>query len=553
MNFDCPGCQAKYQIADEKVATKAVKMKCRKCETPILISSLGARRALGVSEGRALTMPPGMSVTPPGRSLAPPSIRRKSLPAQPTPSLGGALAGLEPTPMGDAPVPPLSRRPNPPSRAPLPRASLPPSRAAMPPPPSRAPASADSPGALSAEGHAPEPQAVERHTNGTGHVSSPSVARAPSIGPDLGGMKIQIRESDEAHPPSLRRMASKMPTVMWHVGVEGVVQGPMTRTELAERCQKGEVTKDALVWKDGMSGWAPLGNVDDLKELVAPLGANGRAAVGSAMDLNGSAARAPAPDFAIDLSPVSGVRVPAEVPRRDSLWARVEARAPKRTHIAFLAIAAAVFGGAMSFAFFGGQETKIVEKRVEVLVPGAAVPADNVPPPPPADAAPANANVGAPGPVKTSASSVRSADSNAPTSPAPSGDAKGSLKGLSGLSGLGSTGPQAGPTPGASSGSNQALDSGQIESTVSRYRNTVKRGCWQPALDARDKNAPSSARVNVAITVASSGAVKSVSSSGDPPGYRGLASCIQSRVSTWSFPPSSGSTTINVPFVFATQ
>jgi len=372
----------------------------------------------------------------------------------------------------------------------------------------------------------------------------------------MEGLKVKIHENDEPNPPSLRRMASKMPMVMWHVGIDGTVLGPMTRTELAERCKKGEVTKDALVWKDGMSGWAPLAHVDDLKDLALAtenLGAAARTLLG----LDASAGIASAPDFVLPLAGGVGgasIHMPAAdgfaagTPRRDSLWARVEARAPKRSHIVFLALAAAVFGGAMSFIVFGGQDTKIIEKRVEVRVKDAVAPADNVPPPPAVDDSPVAATSAPASPTKTNGASSKPTEAVAPTL-----DAKGTgLKGLSGLSGLGSTGPQAGPTPGAGVAS-QALDSGQIESTVSRYRNSVKRGCWQPALDARDKSAPSSARVNVAITVAASGAVKNVSSSGDPPGYRGLASCIQSRVSTWSFPPSSGSTTVNVPFVFATQ
>ena len=31
MRFNCQNCGAKYQIADEKVAGKTVRMKCRKC------------------------------------------------------------------------------------------------------------------------------------------------------------------------------------------------------------------------------------------------------------------------------------------------------------------------------------------------------------------------------------------------------------------------------------------------------------------------------------------------------------------------------------------
>jgi predicted Zn finger-like uncharacterized protein len=536
MNFDCPGCHAKYQIADEKVATKAVKMKCRKCQTPILISSLGARRALGVSEGRAITMPPGMSVAPVARSLAPPSIpRRRSLgPAEEAGvTLTHAGHAEAPAPAGfDSPGP--ERGPVKSERSPangsagLHKASLPPSRGA------RLPNSSE----------------------------EPAPSRAPSLGPDLGKVQIQIRERDMAGPPSLRRMASKIPMETWHVGVAGAVQGPWTRTEIGERIRKGEINGDALVWKDGMSGWAPLRGVDALKDLLAPppdapLPEAPAPLAPAPFDVEPSMAKplaeAPKIDLGSTLSPVTGHEAGRKSePRRDSLWARMEAKAPKKTHIAFLAVAAAVFGGAMTFAFFGGSETKIVEKVVEVRVKDEVKPADNVPPPPPPDAD-NGATAHASGVAKTThAGRPASGDTSGGTAPA-AGENKGGLKGLSGLSGLSSAGPQSGPQSGFTPSATQALDSSQVQSTVSRYQSGVKRGCWQPALDSRDKSAPSSARVTVAITVSSSGAVKNVSSSGDPPGYRGLASCIQSRVSAWSFPPSSGTTTVNVPFVFAAQ
>ncbi|MFW6051858.1 MAG: zinc-ribbon domain-containing protein, partial [Myxococcota bacterium] len=37
MKFLCDNCKAKYQIADEKIAGRTLKMKCRKCGHDILI------------------------------------------------------------------------------------------------------------------------------------------------------------------------------------------------------------------------------------------------------------------------------------------------------------------------------------------------------------------------------------------------------------------------------------------------------------------------------------------------------------------------------------
>jgi predicted Zn finger-like uncharacterized protein len=97
------------------------------------------------------------------------------------------------------------------------------------------------------------------------------------------------------------------------------------------------------------------------------------------------------------------------------------------------------------------------------------------------------------------------------------------------------------------------LDSAAFQQTVGRYKPSVQRGCWQPALSTKAPGAPSSARVSVSLTVDGAGRVTSVSTGGDPRGYPGLARCIETRVRGWRFPRSSGTTTFAVPFVFAGQ
>lgn len=125
----------------------------------------------------------------------------------------------------------------------------------------------------------------------------------------------------------------------------------------------------------------------------------------------------------------------------------------------------------------------------------------------------------------------------------------------SSLSGLGmALGP--GPVPsagsaGASSGA--GLEAAAIQSTVQKNQNAVKRSCWQPALNGRAADAPSTARVTTTIQISPNGSVTSVKHSGDPRGYPGLGGCIVARLKGWTFPKSNGSTTANIPFVFAAQ
>jgi hypothetical protein len=109
--------------------------------------------------------------------------------------------------------------------------------------------------------------------------------------------------------------------------------------------------------------------------------------------------------------------------------------------------------------------------------------------------------------------------------------------------------PEAAPEPSAEL--SERLSEQQIQETVARYREQVQRLCWQPAQDARDSAAPSSARVSTSITIAASGSVLDVKAGGDPLGYPRLSECLLTQVRAWRFPAAKNATTANVPFVFA--
>jgi hypothetical protein len=109
------------------------------------------------------------------------------------------------------------------------------------------------------------------------------------------------------------------------------------------------------------------------------------------------------------------------------------------------------------------------------------------------------------------------------------------------------------PPPERVSGPLRELDGMDIQTTVARYMGSVKRACWQPALDKRPLDAPTTARIMVTVTVVPNGSVQNTVDTGDAKGYAGLAACVSARVRGWRFPPSSDVTTINIPFVFAAQ
>lgn len=112
--------------------------------------------------------------------------------------------------------------------------------------------------------------------------------------------------------------------------------------------------------------------------------------------------------------------------------------------------------------------------------------------------------------------------------------------------------PNVGGPSGASALAKGELSAGEISGVVERNRPLIKRRCWQPELEIRKAMGfAGSARVNASFTIGPSGSVQSASASGAENDYPGLSSCIAARIREWKFPPSSGSTPVNVPFVFA--
>jgi hypothetical protein len=328
-----------------------------------------------------------------------------------------------------------------------------------------------------------------------------------------------------------------MPADEWYVGINDVVVGPIRLGELRAKAASGAVQGDSLVWRDGLEDWRPLKTFPELVAVVEESLSSVRA---SAIPF----AAPPRGDFGTPL-PTGNTGVGVVT---DDLVAAGLTR-PKTPLAAWLAIVVALACGAAGALFFANKKPpEVIVKYVDRPVPGAEQPAA----------------VGAAEPATGVAPGADSAGQKARTTQrtgvkpvaATNDDKGGGLSGLKGLDGLRPGGPAGNSpsgtsTPGSSGGGQ--LDAAQTQAVVSRYTGSVKRSCWQPALDARDPTAPTTARVNVAITVGPSGSVQSATTSGDPRGYPGLANCIAGRVRGWQFPATGSTTTVNVPFVFAAQ
>ena len=76
----------------------------------------------------------------------------------------------------------------------------------------------------------------------------------------MGGINQQTAPG--AVPPPI-------PTVAYHVAVNGQATGPFNISVLTQMATAGQLTTDSLVWKNGMAQWAKAGTVDELKNLFA--------------------------------------------------------------------------------------------------------------------------------------------------------------------------------------------------------------------------------------------------------------------------------------------
>lgn len=72
----------------------------------------------------------------------------------------------------------------------------------------------------------------------------------------------QPAPSGPAMPPPLPGAAS------FFVGINGKQEGPFSMDQLAQMVSSGQLTRQSMVWKLGMSGWAAAGSVPELSAMV---------------------------------------------------------------------------------------------------------------------------------------------------------------------------------------------------------------------------------------------------------------------------------------------
>ena len=596
MKFLCPSCKAKYQIADEKVAGRSVRMKCRKCGFVIPLSEVPPAPESVLPEGGGTEPLPVVPKAPrapsqvdaeeakpqspagPGVAAKLPAVAAKpGLPRPPTAEIKSS-----PRPAGAAPVTAsVAAKPKPAAPAATGAAPVRPGLGSLLTKPGAFPAQ-PKPGAVSgvpkpALSAAPKPSTpAAPPAAGSSPVAAPAVtAPKPAVVPShvevsqaLLGAVEDDDDDDNTRMVSGGALAAAFGALVgageagavaaassdeWFVGINEVPVGPIRLAELRKRAILGAVTLESMVWRDGLEAWRPLKTFPELVAVLEESFSNVRASRAplTPPQLGDASAGALLANGGVQTTQLSPATTTGQAVVTDDLAAAGLPRG--RTPLgAWLAIVVALaFGLVLGFVFFSSQKpAETVVKIVEVPAKSGEVPVAAAPPPPETAGSAVVADVTKPKTGGTKSGGTKTAE------PANTADKGGGLTGLKGLGGLNPAtpgGPGAPGPGGATPGGGGQLDAGQIQATVGRYTGSVKRSCWQPALDARDANSPTSARVMVTITVGASGSVQNVSTSGEPRGYPGLAGCIAGRVRAWQFPATGGTTTVNVPFVFAAQ
>ena len=83
---------------------------------------------------------------------------------------------------------------------------------------------------------------------------------AGAMGTAMSGLNQQMPNGTTPPP---------IPTIAYHVAVNGQAVGPFDLNTLAQMVSNGQLTTNSLVWKAGMSAWVKADTVEDLKGLFA--------------------------------------------------------------------------------------------------------------------------------------------------------------------------------------------------------------------------------------------------------------------------------------------
>jgi predicted Zn finger-like uncharacterized protein len=527
VKFLCDNCKAKYQIADEKVAGKTVRMKCRKCGHQIEVRAAVTETSVVGAPPRAPSGAPARAAQKPGLATSLSATKPRATTSSVTPPRG-ALAGAFTSNVQDAPA---SAGVDPASAGP----------AAL---------SVTEEWYVAINGVPVGPVRISelRRRAAKGDVTEESLCWQEGLEewrpirsiPELAAL---VREAALGSRPSLIApeppRASIPPRAPMAPAPPRASVAPPAPRPVASSMAPAPARSNVVPLRPAASA-----SFDDLGGLGAAK-APAAAAFAPAPVITPSAAIAPVADPFAAPAPapvVTPVAAPVVAPAPSMTPA--PAYAPQRSGVPvwFVVVIILVFGSGIGVLLFRSQP---VPAPVVIQMPTPAA----------TTAVPAATSTEAPSPTPTEdpAATTAAEPKAGKTGPAvakPSGAKPAETaekKGLD-LGNLvsGSGGPTAGPNASPGAGSGGGLDQAGVERVVAGHRTGVKRTCWERG----GGDQKSSVNVTITANVAPNGSVASTSSTGDDPV---VAKCIENQVRTWQFPAPGSGTTINIPFKFVRQ
>jgi predicted Zn finger-like uncharacterized protein len=529
LKFFCEQCKAKYQIADEKVAGKTVRMKCRKCGHLIELRA-------EVTESSAIAHAP---------------------PAAPGTSSSGGLAGQA----GAAARPSAPRAP---ARPPPKPNALATSLTSAKPAPPKADRSAG--GALSGAFR----NTVQREDEGSAPFDMADLAPGDDWYVAVNGVPVgPIRIAEVRRKAALGAVTEE--SLVWQEGLDEwrpLKTFPDLAANVREAAASGRVsitppppdvrpsapppprapsmrqssanipsriassrplqTPPPAARSNVVPFTSRLATAERLDDAPTEIGALHRLTAAVADPFAAPAPAAIAPPSAAAMAPLGdGPPIVASASLAPPL--RPDARSRKQPPwIVIAMIAGAVaFGAVAALSIF-----------VKPSPPPAGVAQGAAAPPTPPPTAPASATgaatvamveptasvaivSAAPATHGGSGGAPRATTAAAPTIPGRSLD----LHSLAGTNVAPSEDPGGGDAPSAPG---QCISGGQVQQVIGLHQVAIRRACWE-----RNPTVKPTVSVNVALTVGADGSAQGVSASGDEPS---VAKCIENDVRGWHFP-----------------
>ncbi len=569
MKFFCEQCKAKYQIPDEKVAGKTVRMKCRKCSFLIEVRPHHVSASAPPPAPAAHDPGPGPSdedddidektsiAAPHENPLAQAFRRANTAPAPvaaPAPVVGTWYVAIDGTPVG-----------------PITEAEV----------KERVDAGQVDPESLAWREGLEEWQPARNFPELAGFFVKPKPAPAPAPAAPRAPTRAAAAARPASTPAPTRTAAPTGATKSNVIPMKRDPFAPAASLGGVDAAPSGARGGAAAAFAESFPATAP-GEPETASDPFA-VGRQDRhdspppASGDRGADPFGAGFGKPADPFGKSSDPFAKGADPFAAPA-DPFAAAPAAAAPADPFAAVPAAAAApadpfagspsvlppapakkspVLGlviGLLALAFAGAAGTvvyllrkaptiveKVVEKEVikEIRVPGEAAPAvvaghAATPETDPAGGTKVASNAGG-GSHPSSAGAAA-----ATAAPAVNND----LKSLLG-SGSGPTGPASGGSSSGGGGGGGGLTQSDISNVVSSRSVAIKRTCYE-----RGNSTANSVNVTAQITVAPSGNVQNVSASGND---GAIAKCIEGQIRTWKFPAPGSTTEITVPFKFVRQ